>query len=451
MDSVDRKAVTPSKSRLFRAFSKVIHARSLTGGIGHDEIRKDKSDEKPKMKPNSLRNRFLSIVENEEEEKLKEKELTEAVLAKLFASVSEIKAAYAQLQFSQSPYDVDGIQAADQIVVSELKFLSELKQAYVKKQIDLDPKKTLFLAEIQEQKSLLKTFEVTGKKLDSQLKLKESEILSLKEKLNDINRENKRMEMRLNSSGLLSIPDTLHNSGLNSTLFTTVHQQTVKSIRVFVRLMIDEMELAGWDLETAASAIEPSASINRNLNNQTCFIFESYVSRGIFDGFNHPEFSSKVRKNRRSFLERFNELKTFKTKDYLAQRPKSAFAKFCSSKFLQLIHPKMELSLFGNLQLRNQVMAGEYPETNFFTVFAQMAKRVWLLHCLAFSYEPVVSVFQVGKGCRFSDIYMECVNEEAFLSEDGSSTVAVNPRVGFSVIPGFKVGKTVIQCQVYLY
>lgn len=449
MDSVDRKAVTPSKSRLFRAFSKVIHVRSLAAGIVHDEIRKDKSDERPKMKPNSLRNRFLSFVENEEDEKCKEKALNEVVLAKLFASVSAIKAAYAQLQFSQSPYDVDGIQAADQIVVSELKHLSELKQSYIKKQIDVDPEKAMFLAEIQEQKSLLKTYEMTGKKLDSQLKLKETEILFLKERLIDMNRENKRLEVKLNSSGLMSVPDTLQNSGLNSTLFMTVYQQTVKSIRVFVRLMIDEMELAGWDLDTAAAAIEP-ATTNRNPS-QTCFAFESYVCRGMFDGFNHPEFSGKHGKNRRTFLERFNELKSFKTNDYLAQRPRSSFAKFCSSKYLQLIHPKMESSLFGNLQMRNNLIrSGKFPEANFFSVFAQMAKRVWLLHCLAFSFEPAVTVFQVGKGCRFSDIHMECVNEEAFLSDDGSSTV-VNPRVGFTVVPGFKVGKTVIQCQVYLH
>ena len=38
-------------------------------------------------------------------------------------------------------------------------------------------------------------------------------------------------------------------------------------------------------------------------------------------------------------------------------------------------------------------------------------KRVWLLHCLAFSYEPQASIFQVGKGCRFSDVHFNCVRK----------------------------------------
>ena len=73
-------------------------------------------------------------------------------------------------------------------------------------------------------------------------------------------------------------------------------------------------------------------------------------------------------------------------------------------------------------------------------------KRVWLLHCLAFSYEPQASIFQVGKGCRFSDVYMESVNDEIFLY----SEVESDPQVAFTVVPGFRIGKTVLQCQVYL-
>ncbi|KAA8544887.1 hypothetical protein F0562_019719 [Nyssa sinensis] len=111
---------------------------------------------------------------------------TKAFIAKLFATISSVKAAYAQLQFAQSPYDADGIQSADQL-----------------------------LAEIQKQKSLLKTYEITGKKLDSQLKLKDSEVTFLREKLEEVNRENKSNEKRLNSSGPLSVLDNLHLSGLS--------------------------------------------------------------------------------------------------------------------------------------------------------------------------------------------------------------------------------------------
>ncbi|CAB4277307.1 unnamed protein product [Prunus armeniaca] len=133
-----------------------------------------------------------------------------------------------------------------------------------------------------------------------------------------------------------------------------------------------------------------------------------------------------------------------KAKEYLAQNPRSAFAKFCRVKYLRVVHPKMETSFFGNLNQRNLVNAGEFPSSNFFASFAEMAKRVWLLHCLAFSFNPEAAIFQVSKGCRFSEVYMESLAEEAFLS------TASEPQVGFTVVPGFKLGKTVIQCQVYL-
>lgn len=88
--------------------------------------------------------------------------------------------------------------------------------------------------------------------------------------------------------------------------------------------------------------------------------------------------------------------------------------------------------------------SGEFPETEFFKVFSEMGRRVWLLHCLAFSFDQEVNIFQVRKNCRFSEVYMESVSDEIFSAAGGEFTVA------FTVVPGFKVGKTVVQSQVYL-
>ncbi|XP_052178634.1 protein GRAVITROPIC IN THE LIGHT 1 [Diospyros lotus] len=449
MDSVDRTSVTPSKSRLARTIAKVFHIRAVTGVAPVDGNQKTKSYERVKVVDDVSYTNSESF--DEDNEKLRLRAATDAFLARLFASMSTVKAGYAQLQFAQSPYDADGIQAADQMVVSELKNLSELKQCYLKNQLDdSSPGKTQMLAELQEQKSLLKTYEIMGKKLDSQLKLKNSEITFLQEKLADANRENKLIEKRLNSSGLLSVPDTLHLSSLGPNHFVTVLRQTVKYIRTFVRLMINEMELAGWDLDAAASAIEPGVKY-WNANHR-CFAFESFVCREMFDGFNYPYFSPgkgslpEQPKLKQLFFNRFTELKCMKTREYLARKPKSSLGKFCTSKYLSVVHPKMESSLFGNLSQRNVVKSGEHPETTFFATFSEMAKRVWLLHCLAFSLEPQASIFQVANKCRFSEVYMESVCEEPFLPSGGT----MEPAVAFTVIPGFKIGRTVVQCQVYL-
>ncbi|KAG8637227.1 protein GRAVITROPIC IN THE LIGHT 1 [Manihot esculenta] len=455
MDSVKLSSMTPKKSRLARTVAKVLHLRAATGIAPVDGVQKVKSQEKVEDDSKignkstvSLRQSFK--ISNDEE---RQKSLAmQALLAKLFASVSSVKAAYAQLQCAQSPYDVDGIQAADQLVVSELKNLSELKQCYIKKQFDSFSETTMLLAEVQEQKCISKTYGITGKKLESQLRLKDSEIIYLKEKLEESNRQNRLLEKRLNQSGQLSMPDNLHRSGLNPSHFLAVVRFTVKSIRSFVKLMIDQMKAADWNLDAAANSIVPEVVYWRA--DDKCFAFECFVCREMFDAFHLPFFSlpneslTEKKNQQHHFFRRFTELKSAKAKEYLAEYPKSTFAKFCRTKYLQLVHPQMETSFFGNLSQRTLVSSGEFPDTSFFASFAEMVKRVWLLHCLAFSFKPEASIFQVRRGCRFSEVYMECVSEEALLSSE--NVPEADPPVAFTVVPGFRIGKTVIQCQVYL-
>lgn len=442
MDPVNHSAVTPRKGRLARTFAKVLHIRAVTG-VSHEKTRKDQSKK-------------TKFVDDDDEEQLNSA-VEEAFLAKLFATISSVKSAYAQLQFAQFPYDADGIQSADHIVVTELKNLSELKQCYFKKQLshDVSPETTLLLSEIQEQRSLLKIYEITTRKLDSQLKLKDSEIIFLREKLAEANSENESLEKRISidSSGSRLVPEknTLL-SELKPTHFIAYYHQTMKSIRSFVRLLISEMQFAEWDLYAAASSIEPGIPFLKP--DRVCFAFESFVCRAMFDGFDRPNFSTRPEsssdhQNRRSlFFSRFAELKLVRPGDYLAWKPKSSFAAFCRAKYLRLVHQKMEASLFGNLDQRHLVESGAvFPETPFFVAFVEMAKRVWALHCLAFSFDPEVSIFRVEKGSRFSEVYMESLNDdEAFFSSGPEAEY----HVAFTVVPGFRIGQTVVQCQVYV-
>ncbi|KAK7317502.1 hypothetical protein RJT34_01799 [Clitoria ternatea] len=441
MDSVKPSAVTPGKSKLYRKFAKVLHVRVVTGIAPVDGLKNVEVDDNEGNMGRSTINK---------EELQKGKKATEAFLAKVFASISSLKSSYAQLQYAQSPYDPDGIQASDQLIVSEFKTLSELKQCYFKKQFDPSPDRAILAAELKELQSVLKTFEIIGKKLESHARLMESEIIFLREKLEEANRQNRLIEKSLGQSGSLSILDNRHLSGLSSNHFVTVLRHTVRSIRSFVKLLVNEMRSAGWDIDASVNAINGQDVVFYYKEDHKCFAIESYVCREMFDSFNVPNFSlpneSLPNRNKRQvFFGRFNELKSVTAKDFLADNARAAFAKFCRVKYLRLVHPKMEASIIGNLNHRNLVNAGEFPGTNLFTSFAEMAKRVWLLHCLAFSFEPQASIFQVGKGCRFSDVYMESVNDERMALEMESE-----PHVAFTVVPGFRIDKTVVQCQVYL-
>ncbi|KAM1662083.1 hypothetical protein ACFX1X_004909 [Malus domestica] len=436
-------AMRPKQSRLSRTFSKVINLRTATSRIASsngicllalngkfkDNLDRRKDDKK------------------EEEFRVRNRAVMEALLAKLFAGITSIKAAYAELQMAQDPYNNEAIQTADQSVVNELKSISELKRSFLKKELDLSPQVTLMLAEIQEQQAMMKTYEITIKKLESESEKKDSDISSLQKKLQDLVLSNKCSEKRLNDSGSssLSIFDNIRHSELNPTHFVQFQQQALKSIKSFVRLMIREMESANWDLSIAVGFIEPGSVFEKQ--SHRCFAFESFVSKTLLEGFNNPNFGlpsdslSPSNKTHLLFFQKFKKLVSENPKNFLTQNPSSSFCKFTKAKYLQLVHAKMECSLFGNLNMRKVVSSGGVPDSAFFAAFADAAMRVWLLHCLAFSFEQQVSIFQVKKGSRFSEVFMESVTAD---------DVDMEPLVSFTVVPGFKIGKTVVQSLVYL-
>lgn len=384
-----------------------------------------------------------------EQQVVKNRAAKEALIAKLFASLSSIKAAYAELQIAQFPYNDEAIQAADEALVAELMVLSELKHKYLNKDLDLPPPHvTQLLAEIQEQQSNIKTYEITMKQLEGKIEQKEVEIEQLRDKLDEINRGNRSLEKRLTSSGIVClIGNNVSLSNLNQTHFIRVLNHALRSVRHFVKQLVREMEAKNWELELAAKAIEPNTVFAKSKH--WVFAFESYVFQLMFDGFNHynfflPEEESTKQPSKHHFFANFMRFQNMTTTQIHSENPGCPFAKFCKTKYLKVVHPKMECSFFGNLDQRKAISSGAFPRTEFFSLFAEMARRVWLLHCLAFSFDPPAVAFQVRKGCRFSEVYMESVAAGEDDSVTGDFTAA------FTVVPGFKIGKTVVQSQVYL-
>ncbi|XP_065009835.1 protein GRAVITROPIC IN THE LIGHT 1-like [Musa acuminata AAA Group] len=381
-----------------------------------------------------------------------DREAMEFLLANLFASVSAVKAAYAQLQVAQYPYDPDSIESADAVVVAELRRISELKQCYLKNQVDPRTSRIslpALAAQLQELRNLIKTYKITIRKLKAELELKDAKIVALRAELLESQSKARALEAKLHPNRSLAAIDALHLSGLNPTHFLTALRFTYKSIRSFVHLMVKMMESAGWDLDAAAGSIQPDM-LRRRIPGHRVFAFESYVCRRMFSGFSHQSFGlSSLEEcsgwDRRQFFDDFTRLKSIAL-DQNPGCPPSPAAQLCRAKYLSLVHPKMESSFFGDLDHRETVGSGwGFPASEFFAGFAEMARRVWLLHCLFFSFKPETkrSIFQVRRRTRFSDVYMESV-----VAEEESSGGATT--VGFTIEPGFRLGQTLIQCKVYL-
>lgn len=125
------------------------------------------------------------------------------------------------------------------------------------------------------------------------------------------------------------------------------------------------------------------------------------------------------------------------------------FSEFCERKYQELIHPGMESTLCRNGDHGESMWGALWPSSPLYEPFVNMASSVWTLHKLAWAYDPVVEIFQVERGTEFSMVYMENIVRRAVTmgSDHGKKS---RPKVWFTVVPGFRVGKTVIQSRVYL-
>ncbi|KAL6838676.1 hypothetical protein ACP4OV_031390 [Aristida adscensionis] len=390
----------------------------------------------------------------------------DALLANLFAGVSAVKAAYAQLQLAQFPYDAEAIQAADAAVVAELTRLSDTKRRYLR-----DPAAaargaaaaghTALAAHAEEQRHLLRTYQITARKLEADLRAREADADRARSSLAAELRAERALEARLHPGRTLASLDDLHLSGLNPTHFLTALRHTVKSIRSFSKSMLSSMQSAGWDLAAAAAAVHPGVPLRRA--GDAKFVFESYVAMKMFANFHRRDFNfsfldEREFYDRRRFFEEFTELKAAPASAFLDVRNArwGGFGKFLRAKYLSLVHARMETAFFGRLEQRGIVSAGPgFPESSWFADFAEMARRVWLLHCLFYAFdggaeEDGASIFQVRTGARFSEVYMESVNDGRAEDAAAAAAAAEDRAVGFTVVPGFRVGRTLIQCRVYL-
>lgn len=102
---------------------------------------------------------------------------------KLFDTVSALKSAYTQPREAHIPYDPAKIIAADKLILSKLEALGEVKHVYRNKQIF---KLKLNSSCLELVRSEVEVNERLLEKLKSESKTKDSEIVRLKQKLEDL-------------------------------------------------------------------------------------------------------------------------------------------------------------------------------------------------------------------------------------------------------------------------
>ncbi|XP_008792264.3 protein GRAVITROPIC IN THE LIGHT 1 [Phoenix dactylifera] len=351
--------------------------------------------------------------------------LEEAVLSRLFITVSALKSAYVQLQQAHIPYEPKKILVADELMVSELESLSELEHLYGKKhQCDSNFQSSLCL-KIQEHQEMVA-------ELQTKIQCRESNIAHLRSEVEELERKNAELERNMKQQVLPEEELFPLRQELTPALFSEVFKFTSKSIHDFAKPLISLMKASGWNLDEAANLISDSVIYAERSHKK--FAFEAYLSRVMLGDAQDVCFS----------LEQLDRVMSFRDPfDALMEDPDSNFGRFCWSKYVVAVPSKMERSFFGNLDQRAFVLSGGHPRTPFYQAFTRMARWIWALLVMVHSFIPRAEMFYVRRGDDYSKNYMESVVNQVS-TEKGEQL-----KVGFTVMPGFKIGSAIIRCRVY--
>ncbi|PSS24142.1 IRK-interacting protein [Actinidia chinensis var. chinensis] len=386
-------------------------------------------------------------------------QFADTIFPSIFATISSFEASYLQLQTAHEPFDEETMKIADKALVSHLQRLSDFRLWYrnLRKNPNYDVDFSVGScseAQVQENQSKLRSLETLVNRFLTVIDDKDAKVWALRQELEKTQRSNSKLSNKLVSSSSNSKVSSNSHMEVVFTIqvFDSMLREACRSLHGFTKLLIDLMKKAEWDLDLAANSVHSGIDYAKKGHNRYAFL--SYVSLCMFRGFDLEDFGLDVNgivcngnnsnPERNSSLKQLIEHITCNPMEVLSKNPSYEFSRFCEKKYQQLIHPTMESSIFINLDQNELVLSSWKSLSAFYESFVKMASSMWLLHKLAFSFNPVVEIFQVERGVDFSMVYMEDVTKKSVFA--GKS----RPKVGFTVIPGFKVGKTVIQSQVYL-
>nr|CAD1817691.1 unnamed protein product [Ananas comosus var. bracteatus] len=341
------------------------------------------------------------------------------------------------------PWDPDKMRVADAAVVAELRKLGRLRDRFRRSGAGGGRRASASAALLRE---AVAPYEAALDDMKRELKAKETEVESLKEKLRSSTAlGGSARRGRFHSSkrvGCITGLGHIFVSGAAGSptpeLFELCMEQVKATTKSFTAHLLSLMRSARWDIAAAVRSIVDAAAAaaaadedddaddRRHIRHPPIpdvgphhakYALESYVNRRLFDGFENETFyldgslSSLLNPTefRRDCFAQFRDMRGMEPAELLGILPTCQFGRFAARKYLATVHARMEESLFGGVEQRRQVVAGAHPRTGFYAEFLRAAKAVWMLHLLAFALDPAPAHFEASKGADFHPDYMESV------------------------------------------
>ncbi|KAL5219943.1 hypothetical protein ABZP36_024656 [Zizania latifolia] len=349
-----------------------------------------------------------------------------AFIEMLLDAISGLKLNNAKFQQALAPYDSEEIAIADELFTSELQYTAGLKDLYANMN---KWRKPMYRCSVS---SRIQEYQKLVVELQASMCKKDSEIVLLQAELDELERENMELNGKICQNALHKEGSFAIRSRVSSDMFMELHEFSSKSIHKFSKLIIRWMKVSGWNHDLSTFPTHNSVVYEKRSHKKyaveayfACMMLmrdkEEYLSLDIFDHIMSSKYPF----------------------DALMEAPNSNFGRFCRAKYLAAMPRSMEDSFFGNLDHRAFVENGGHPRTPFYLAFMRMSRYVWALLTVARSLHPRAEMFYVKSGTEFRRKHMQNIPAKMTTEEEKRS-------VRFTVMPGFKIGCTVIRCRVYL-
>ncbi|XP_024393575.1 uncharacterized protein [Physcomitrium patens] len=259
----------------------------------------------------------------------------------------------------------------------------------------------------------------------------------------------------------------------------SVNESTGPSSKTLLSAVIGVKEAAHTFSRTFMSHLKQHLTKARDLDEQIClesevivarpsdykFLVQSFILRRMFLDFDSECFNIEscmteifdIEEHSKSCFQEYLKYRTVSETVTLLtdNRAHSGFLReFCFKKFLHIVSESTEEAFFGDFNHSDEICAGRHPSSRFYESYLKLAVSVWLLHRLAFSFQPPARMLSVRKGSQFNPTYMESAvpgisNGEIVVEGEGGA-LPFEALVGLMVHPGFRCGSSIIPAQVYL-
>ncbi|KAL0435456.1 UNVERIFIED_CONTAM: IRK-interacting protein [Sesamum radiatum] len=220
--------------------------------------------------------------------------------------------------------------------------------------------------------------------------------------------------------------------------FLQIVSEARLSVKQFCKTLVGQIEESDHSLmDNLNSLLQPyKLSVNSKYSKSVLYHLEAIINQSLYQDFENSVFQKNgtpklldPQQERQARFQLFVALRNLSWNEVLRKGTKfysDEFSKFCDQKMSGII---TTLS-----------WTRPWPE-QLLQAFFVAAKCIWLLHLLAFSFDPPLGILRVDDNRPFEPHYMEDMFAEKQRPEGPG-------RVKIMVMPGFYVHDKVLRCKV---